>query len=80
MFVLSQNEVLLTILNVRNERTNSLETLCKDIGLILRIPTITEAPKEDLTKYKIVSKELSLLNELKESDIKIDEKEQSKFI
>lgn len=41
----------------------------------MKILTITEALKEILTRYKILNKELSKLNNFKESDNKLDEME-----
>jgi hypothetical protein len=41
---------------------------------------IAAAPKEIITKYKLINKNLSLIHEQKESENKLDEGEQKKFI
>ncbi len=41
---------------------------------------IAAAPKEMITKYKLINKNLSLIHEQKESENKLDEDEQKKFI
>jgi hypothetical protein len=79
-FVFNQNKVLLTLLNGRNERNNKLETVRKDINLILHFLEIAAAPKEIITKYKLINKNLSLIHEQKESENKLDDDEQKKFI
>jgi hypothetical protein len=79
-FVFNQNKVLLTLLNGRNERNNKSETLRKDINLMLHLLEIAAAPKEIITKYKLINKNLSLIHEQKESENKLDEEEQKKFI
>jgi hypothetical protein len=57
-FVLNQNKVLLTLLNGRNERKNELETVRKDINLLLHFIEIAQAPEEIITKHKILNKNL----------------------
>jgi hypothetical protein len=79
-FVFNQNKVLLTLLNGRNERNNKSETLRKDINLMLHLLEIAAAPKEIITKYKLINKNLSLIHEQKESENKLDDEEQKKFI
>jgi hypothetical protein len=69
-----------TLLNGRNERNNKSETLRKDINLMLHLLEIAAAPKEIITKYKLINKNLSLIHEQKESENKLDEEEQKKFI
>jgi hypothetical protein len=51
-FIFNQNKVLFTLLNGRNERNNKLETVRKDINLLLHFLEIAAAPKEIITKYK----------------------------
>ena len=79
-FVFNQNKVLLTLLNGRNERNNKIETVRKDINLLLHFLEIAAAPKEITTKYKLINRNLSLIHEQKESENKLDEDEQKKFI
>jgi hypothetical protein len=50
-FIFNQNKVLFTLLNGRNERNNKLETVRKDINLLLHFLEIAAAPKEIITKY-----------------------------
>ena len=79
-FVFNQNKVLLTLLNGRNERKNALETVRKDINLMLHFLEIAAAPKEIITKYKLFNKNLSLIHEQKESENKLDEGEQKNLL
>jgi hypothetical protein len=46
-FVLHQNQVLLTLLNGKNECKIALETLKKDINLLLHLLEIANAPKRN---------------------------------
>jgi hypothetical protein len=57
-----------------------LETVRKDINLMLRFLEIAAAPKEIITKYKLINKNLSLMHEQKESENKLDEGEQNLLI
>jgi hypothetical protein len=50
--VLNQNKVLLSLLNGRNKRKNALETVRKDINLLLHFLEIAQAPKEIITECK----------------------------
>lgn len=79
-FILNQNQVLLTLLTQRNARRNSLETLRKDINLLLHFLKIAEAGEEMINKYKLLNMSLSLINNLKEGENKLDDNEEKKFI
>ena len=50
----------------------------KDLNLLLHFSEIAAAPKEIITKYKLLNKNLPLIHEQKESENKLDEGEQKK--
>jgi len=79
-FVLNQNEVLLTLMTRRNERANSLETLRKDINLLLHFCKIAETDVEMINKLKVLNMALSLIHNLKEGNNILDSNEEQKFI
>jgi hypothetical protein len=79
-FALNQNEVLLTLFSERNSRGNSLETLRKDINLILHFLKLADAGEEIINKYKVLNMSLSLIHNLKEGKNELDDKEEQKFI
>jgi hypothetical protein len=79
-FVLNQNEVLLTLMTRRNERANSLETLRKDINLLLHFCKIAETDVEMINKLKVLNMSLSLIHNLKEGNNLLDDNEQTKYI
>ena len=79
-FCQNQNEVLLTLLTQRNARGNALETVRKDINLLLHFLKIAEAGEEIINKYKVLNMSLSLIHNLKEGKNELDDKEEQKFI
>jgi hypothetical protein len=48
-------------------------------NLILHILEIATAPKEIITEYKLINKNLSLIHEQKESENKLDEGEKKNY-
>ena len=79
-FALNQNQVLLTLLTQRNSRKNALETIRKDINLLIHFLKISEAGDEMINKFKVLNMALSLIHNLKEGENKLDDKEQTNFI
>ena len=79
-FALNQNQVLLTLLTQRNARGNSLETLRKDINLLMHFLKLAEAGDEMINKYKVLNMSLSLIHNLKEGKNELDDNEEKKFI
>ena len=79
-FALNQNQVLLTLLTQRNSRLNSLETIRKDINLLMHFLKLAEAGDEMINKYKVLNMSLSLIHNLKEGENKLDDKEKTNFI
>jgi hypothetical protein len=79
-FCQNQNEVLLTLMTQRNARNNSLETLRKDLNLLLHFCKIAEADVEIINKFKVLNIALSLIHNLKEGENKLDENEEKKYI
>lgn len=79
-FALNQNQVLLTLLTQRNRRNNSLETVRKDLNLLMHFLKLAEAGDEMINKYKVLNMSLSLIHNLKEGENKLDDKEQTNFI
>ena len=79
-FALNQNQVLLTLLTQRNARSNSLETLRKDINLLMHFLKLAEAGDEMINKYKVLNMSLSLIHNLKEGKNELDDNEEKKFI
>jgi uncharacterized protein YecA (UPF0149 family) len=76
---MNQNEVFLTLLKQRNARGNALETVRKDINLLLHFLKIAEAGDEIINKYEVLNMTLSLIHNLKKEDKKLDEKAEPKF-
>ena len=65
----------------RNEKNNALETLRKDINLLLHFLKIAEAGEEIINKYKVLNLALSKINDIKEGENKLnDDREDKAFI
>jgi hypothetical protein len=79
-FALNQNQVLLTLLTQRNSRKNALETIRKDINLLMYFLKLAEAGEEIINKFKVLNMSLSLIHNFKEGHNILDEKEQTNFI
>ena len=80
-FCTNQNEILLKLMIARNEKNNALETLRKDINLLLHFLKIAEAGEEIINKYKVLNLALSKINDIKEGENKLnDDREDKAFI
>jgi hypothetical protein len=55
---------------IRNEKNNALETLRKDINLLLHFLKIADAGEEIINKYKVFNLSLSKINDIKEGENK----------
>jgi hypothetical protein len=65
----------------RNEKNNALETLRKDINLLLHFLNIADAGEEIINKYKVLNLSLSKINDIKEGENKIsDDREEKAFL
>ena len=80
-FCTNQNEILLKLMMARNEKNNALETLRKDINLLLHFLKIADAGEEIINKYKVLNLALSKINDIKEGENKLnDDREDKAFI
>ena len=78
-FCINQNYVLLPLMQQRNGRKSSTETLRKDINLLLHFLKIAEAGDEIINKYKVLNMALSMTHNIKESNNILDENEEKKI-
>ena len=80
-FVLNQNEVLLKLFEYRNNNNNSIETLRKDINLLMKILKLAINERDEIiNKYKIINITLSKIYEFTQKTNKLSPLEQTKFI
>ena len=78
---LNQSEVLLKLLEYRNQNNQSLETLRKDINLILKILKISTGERSEIVKkYKCLQAALSKMNETTEKQNILNEQELKSFV
>jgi hypothetical protein len=80
-FILNQNEVLYKLLEYRNNNNLSLETIRKDINLIMKLLKIAVGERvEIVNKYKILQMALSKMHENKEQNNELNEDEEKSFV
>ncbi len=78
---LNQSEVLLKLLEYRNQNNQSLETLRKDINLILKFLKISTGERSEIVKkYKCLQAALSKMNETTEKENILNEQELKSFV
>ena len=78
---LNQSEVLLKLLEYRNQNNQSLETLRKDINLILKFLKISTGERSEIVKkYKCLQAALSKMNETTEKQNILNERELKSFV
>ena len=80
-FILNQNEVLYRLLKYRNENNLTLETIRKDINLLMKLLKIAVGERvEIVNKYKIIQMALSKMHEQKEQQNELNEDEEQSFV
>ena len=80
-FILNQNEVFLKLLEYRNNNNLSLETIRKDINLLMKLLKITVGERvEIVNKYKIIQMALSKMHENKEQENVLNDDESKSFV
>ena len=80
-FVLNQNEVLFDLFEYRNKNNNSIETLRKDINLLMKILKLAISERDEIiNKYKIINITLSKIYEFGQKTNKLSPLETTKFI
>ena len=80
-FVLNQNEVLFKLFEYRNNNNNSIETLRKDINLLMKILKLSIGDRNEIiNKYKIINITLSKIYEYGQKSNKLSPLEQTKYI
>ena len=79
--VLNQNEVLYGLLKYRSDNNQSLETLRKDLNLLLKLLKLAVGERvEIVNKYKSLNQSLSKIYEMKDKMNEITELEETKFV
>ena len=80
-FVLNQNEVFLKLFEYRNNNNNSIETLRKDINLLMKLLKLSIGERHEIiNKYKIINITLSKIYEFGQKTNILTPLEQTKFI
>ena len=80
-FVLNQNEVFLKLFEYRNNNNNSIETLRKDINLLMKLLKLSLGERHEIiNKYKLININLSKIYEFGQKTNKLTPLEQTKFI
>jgi hypothetical protein len=80
-FVLNQNEVLFKLFEYRNNNNNSIETLRKDINLLMKLLKLSIGERHEIiNKYKVINITLSKIYEFGQKSNKLTPLEQTKFI
>ena len=80
-FILKQNEVLLKLFEYRNKLNHSLETLRKDLNLLLKFLKIAVGERAEIVnKYKVINITLSKIYEYNQKSNKLTKIEETKFI
>jgi hypothetical protein len=80
-FIYNQNEVLLKLLEYRNINNLKLETIRKDINLLLKLLKIAVGERvEIVNKYKVLQMALSKMHENKEQNNELNEVEAQSFV
>ena len=79
--VLNQNEVLYGLLKYRSDNNQSLETLRKDLNLLLKLLKLSVGERvEIVNKYKSLNQSLSKIYDMKDKMNEITELEETKFV
>ena len=79
--VLNQNEILFKLLEYRNNNNLSLETIRKDINLLMKILKIAVGERSEIVnKYKVLQMALSKIHEHKEQENKINKNESESYV
>ena len=80
-FILNQNEILFKLFEYRNNNNNSIETLRKDINLLMKLLKLSIGERHEIiNKYKLININLSKIYEFGQKTNKLTPLEQTKFI
>ena len=80
-FVLNQNEILFKLIEYRNIKNNSLESLRKDLNLLLKILKLVVGERAEIVnKYKLININLSKIYEYSQKTNTLTPLEATKFI
>ena len=80
-FIYNQNEVLYKLLLYRNNNNLKLETIRKDINLLLKLLKISVGERVEIVdKYKVLQMALSKMHEAKEQNNELNETEARSFV
>ena len=80
-FVLNQNEVFFKLFEYRNNNNNSIETLRKDINLLMKLLKLSIGERHEIiNKYKIINITLSKIYEFGQKNNILTPLEETKFI
>lgn len=80
-FVVNQNEVLLKLLEYRSKNNQSIESLRKDINLLLKILKLSfDGNNEIIKKYKLIQMNLSKMHESVELNNELSTRERNSFV
>ena len=80
-FVLNQNEILYKLIEYRNLKNNSLESLRKDLNLLLKILKLVVGERSEIVnKYKMININLSKIYEYSQKTNTLTPLETTKFI
>jgi hypothetical protein len=79
--IINQNKVLLKLMKARSGKNRSMETLRRDINVILKLLKLSLGEKHEMVnKYKLLNKSLSLMFEMNEKKNILSKLEKTKFI
>ena len=80
-FILNQNEVLYRLLKYRNDNNLKIETIRKDINLLMKLLKLAVGERvEIVNKYKVLQMALSKMHEHKEQNNELNEDEEQSFV
>jgi len=80
-FILNQNETLFKLFEYRNNNNNSIETLRKDINLLMKLWKLSFSERHEIiNKYKLININLSKIYEFGQKTNILTPLEQTKFI
>ena len=80
-FIYNQNEVLYKLLEYRNNNNLKLETVRKDINLLLKLLKISVGERVEIVdKFKVLQMALSKMHENKEQNNELNEVEEHSFV
>jgi len=80
-FILNQNEILFKLFEYRNNNNNSIETLRKDINLLMKLLKLSIGERHEIiNKYKLININLSKIYEFGQKTNILTPLEQTKFI